>query len=191
MAMNKPMLDILKYERPKIDFSPQIPPLKRISEKSSVDVRYCLVSPFAYAHIYWDPKINELRYEVEEPKLTKEETEFKEQLIAAIRDLINFEIVIENSLENILEYIDQRLKVLAIELGMTLSYESYKKIYYYLCRDFIGMNEIEPLLKDYFVEDIECNGVDTPIYIVHRYYRNIKTNIKIKARFLYCKVFTI
>ena len=33
------------------------------------------------------------------------------------------------------------------------------------------------MLKDYFIEDIECNGIKTPIYIVHRKYRNLKTNI--------------
>src|SRR4030043_685030 len=60
---------------------------------------------------------------------------------------------------------------------MNIQYESYKKIYYYLCRDFIGVNEIEPILRDYFVEDIECNGVNSPVYIIHRLYRNIKTNI--------------
>jgi len=32
-------------------------------------------------------------------------------------------------------------------------------------------------LRDYFVEDIECNGAITPVYIVHRIYRNIKTNL--------------
>ncbi|MBD3253015.1 hypothetical protein GF386_04745, partial [Candidatus Pacearchaeota archaeon] len=42
-------------------------------------------------------------------------------------------------------------------------------------------NKIEPLIKDYFIEDIECNGVETPIYIVHRVYRNMKTNIKYKS----------
>ncbi len=48
---------------------------------------------------------------------------------------------------------------------------------YYIYRDFVGLNEIEPFLNDYFVEDIECNGVDYPIYIVHRKYRNLRTNI--------------
>jgi flagellar protein FlaI len=60
---------------------------------------------------------------------------------------------------------------------MDISYESYKKIYYYLCRDFIGFNQVEPILRDYFVEDIECNGADTPIYLIHRIYRNLKTNL--------------
>ena len=76
--------------------------------------------------------------------------------------------------------IDKRFKLLAIELGIEISYESYKKMFYYLCRDFIGFNEVDPLLRDYFVEDIECNGVETPIYIVHRVYRSIKTNVKFK-----------
>ena len=75
---------------------------------------------------------------------------------------------------------DQRFKILAAELGINISYETYKKIYYYLCRDFIGFNETEPLLRDYFIEDIECNGVNSPIYIVHRTYRNLKTNLIFK-----------
>ena len=95
----------------------------------------------------------------------------------AMRDMVNFEEVVEKNHENLLEYIHQRFKILAIELGMNLSYDSFKKIYYYLARDFIGFNETDPLLRDYFVEDIECNGAITPVYIVHRIYRNIKTNL--------------
>ncbi|MBI2110139.1 Flp pilus assembly complex ATPase component TadA [Candidatus Woesearchaeota archaeon] len=39
------------------------------------------------------------------------------------------------------------------------------------------MNEIEPLMRDFFIEDIQCNGVNTPLYLVHRKYRNLRTNI--------------
>tara|TARA_Y100000310_G_C20607180_1_gene776140 strand:- start:420 stop:1550 length:1131 start_codon:yes stop_codon:yes gene_type:complete len=35
-------------------------------------------------------------------------------------------------------------------------------------------------MKDFFIEDIECNGINTPIYIIHRLYRNMKTNIVFK-----------
>ena len=55
------------------------------------------------------------------------------------------------------------------------------KFMYYLYRDFVGLNEIEPLMRDYYVEDVECNGVGTPIYIVHRKYRNIRTNISFNS----------
>lgn len=98
-------------------------------------------------------------------------------MTTAVRELINFEKVIEGNEDVLLEYIDKRLKFLTSEFGISLSYESYKKIYYYLCRDFIGINQIEPILKDYFVEDIECNGVDSPVYVIHRVYRSLKTNL--------------
>ena len=167
---------IFDYPRVQIDFSPKIPPLKKLKDKTKVDIRYCLISPFAFVHIYWDSKTYELMYEIEEPILTNEEEKYKEEIIEAMRNMINFYSVVGRRVDALLEYIDKRFKILAIELGLNLSYESYKKIYYYLCRDFIGFNEIEPILKDYFIEDIECNGLNSPIYIVHRLYRNIKTN---------------
>ncbi|MBA7647385.1 hypothetical protein ES703_55157 [subsurface metagenome] len=168
---------IQNYERIQIDFSPKIPPLKKTKDKTKINVRYCLIAPFAFVHIYWNSKIYELVYEIEEPVLDEKEIEDKERIISAMRDMINFDTIVTKNEEVLLEYIDRRFKLLATELGMNISYESYKKIYYYLCRDFIGFNEIEPLLRDYFIEDIECNGVNTPLYIVHRIYRNIKTNI--------------
>jgi len=80
--------------------------------------------------------------------------------------------------KEMLEYIDKTSRLLMEELGLNISDDGYRKIFYYLFRDFIGLNEIEPLIRDYFIEDIECNGVETPVYIIHRIYRNIKTNIK-------------
>ncbi len=179
--MAEKKVGILDYPQVAIDFTPRIPPLKKVEDKSKIDVRYCLISPFTYVHIYWDPKEYEVIYEVEEPLLTKEEEKYRNQIVSALRSMINFKEIIGKGNETLFEYIDKRLKLLAIELGMDLSYESYKKIYYYLCRDFIGFNEAEPLLRDYFVEDIECNGANTPIYIVHRVFRNLKTNLIFKT----------
>ena len=178
MAQVKEQLNNINlYPRIPIDFNPKIPPLKKIQDKTKVDVRYPLISPFTFAHIYWNPKTYELVYDIEEPILDEQEGQYREEIIAAMRDMVNFEEVVERDKENLLEYIHRRFKILAIELGLNIPYESYKKIYYYLARDFIGFNETDPLLRDYFVEDIECNGAITPVYIVHRIYRNIKTNL--------------
>ncbi len=178
MKLMKP--NIQSYEKVKINFHPQIPPLEKVADKTKIDVRYCVIAPFAFIHIYWDEKEFELKYEVEEPILDEKEKAYREQLTTAIRDIVNFEGVVERNEEALLEYIDKRLRVLSIEFGMDIPYESYKKIFYYLCRDFIGLNEIEPILRDYFIEDIECNGLNSPVYIIHRLYRNIKTNINFK-----------
>ena len=176
----KKNMGILDYPQVVVDFAPKIPPIKKIKDKSKVDVRYCLISPFAYVHIYWDPKEYELVYEIEEPILTKEEQKYKDQLVDSLRSMINFEEIIGGGRETLFQYIDRRLKLLALELGLKISYETYKKIYYYLCRDFIGFNETEVLLRDYFVEDIECNGANTPVYLIHRIFRNLKTNLIFK-----------
>lgn len=178
--MAKTNTAIKDYPRPKISFNPIVPPLKRIKDKTKIDIRYCLVAPYAFVHIHWDSKIYEVVYEIEEPILTEEEVKKKDEIITAMNNMIDFETVIEKERSKLLEYIDKRFKLLAIELGIEISYESYKKMFYYLCRDFIGFNEVEPLLRDYFVEDIECNGANSSIYIVHRIYRNMKTNLIFK-----------
>ncbi|MBU0958966.1 MAG: hypothetical protein KKB31_03395, partial [Nanoarchaeota archaeon] len=171
---------IQTYPRVHIDFNPKIPPLKKIKDKTKINIRYTLIEPFAFVHIHWDEKKYEVIYELEEPVLDEREKRYKEQIIAAMKNLVDYTVVVEKEREKLLDYIDKRFKLLAIELGLNISYESYRKIYYYLARDFVGFNEIDPLLRDYFVEDIECNGTDTPVYIVHRRYRNIKTNIVFK-----------
>ena len=181
MVQKEEKQNIQNYPRVEIDFSPQIPPLKIITDKTQINIRYALISPFAFAHIYWDEKISELVYDVEEPELNETEKIQKDRIINAMRDIIDFEIIIEGGKEKILDYLDRKFKLLAMELGIDFSYETYKKIYYYLCRDFIGFNDVEPLLRDYFIEDIECNGVNAPIYIVHRRYANIKTNVIFKS----------
>ena len=178
--MSNKKLSILDYPQVAIDFSPRIPKLKKERNKTKINVRYCLIAPFAYVHIYWDPKEYEVVYHLEEPVLDKKEEAYTKQVISAMKNMINFDEVIHRTRDALFEYIDKRFKMFAVELGMDLSYESYKKIYYYLCRDFIGFNETEPFLRDYFVEDIECNGSNSPIYIVHRTFRNLKTNIVFK-----------
>ena len=171
------MANIQTYPKVEIDFTPKIPPIKRIKDKTKIDIRYNLISPFAFAHIYWNPKISEVVYDIEEPVLNETEKAQKEEIITAMREIINFEEVVDNKEKTLLGYLDKMFKILAVELGIDMNYESYKKIFYYIARDFIGFNEVDPLLRDYFVEDIECNGVNSPVYVVHRIYRNLKTNL--------------
>ncbi|MFH1710727.1 MAG: ATPase, T2SS/T4P/T4SS family [Nanoarchaeota archaeon] len=163
-----------------INLNPGIPALPRLDDKTKIDVRYALIAPYAFAHIYWNKKISELIYELEEPLLDEEEKASLESLEKSMREVININVLVERTPEAMINYINKTAVLLISELNMKISRESYKKIFYYLFRDFIGLNEIEALTRDYFIEDIECNGVDTPLYIIHRVYRNLKTNIVYK-----------
>jgi flagellar protein FlaI len=64
-----------------------------------------------------------------------------------------------------------------VELGTKVTKETYLKLMYYIFRNSVGLNRIEPLLNDYYIEDVECNGLNFPIYIVHRRYENLRTNV--------------
>ncbi|MEM1536145.1 MAG: type II/IV secretion system ATPase subunit [Candidatus Pacearchaeota archaeon] len=172
----KSLPSVPKPEHPPINLSPQIPSLPRVEDKTKLNVRYVLISPYVSCHIYWNPEINEVVYELEEPILNDFERKVLEELRVGMTEMINISTA-EKSQEAILSYIDKIAKIVLAELGYSLSKESYERIYYYLYRDFIGLNEIEPLLQDLFIEDIECNGVNSNIYVVHRLYRNLRTNV--------------
>ena len=66
-------------------------------------------------------------YEIEEPILNQAEFAYKEQIKEILRDMINTEKIVENQHEMLLKYIDERLKFLAVEFGLNISYESYKE----------------------------------------------------------------
>ncbi len=50
-------------------------------------------------------------------------------------------------------------------------------LFYYLFRDLIGYGRIEPVLRDPLIEDISCNGYDLPVYVCHRLYGTLVTDI--------------
>ena len=164
----------------KININPKIPALSRVEDKTKINVRYALISPYAFAHIYWNSKINEVVYELEEPFLSEEEKKILARLEEAMLEIINVNVAVEKTLEATTDYIDKTARLLINELNLSVPQETYDKMFYYFFRDFIGLNEIDPLMRDYFIEDVECNGIETPVYIVHRLYRNLRTNLAFK-----------
>ena len=163
----------------KIDPLGAIPEFPNV-EKQKIDFNYPLLPPYANAHIFWDPESKELMYEVDEPKLDINEIKALSLLEEGIKELINISYLGISKKDSIIEYLEKNVKVLLNELRINLSQESYLKVMYFIYRDFVGLGKIEPLMNDYFIEDVECNGAGYPIYVVHRKYRNLKTNIIFK-----------
>ncbi|MBI2671597.1 Flp pilus assembly complex ATPase component TadA, partial [Candidatus Woesearchaeota archaeon] len=155
----------------------QITKLPETTNRQDIDIRYNVIENYASIHIFWDKESNELMYNVEEPQLDEKERKILAVLESGINELINISFINIKSTKAIVEYLEKNVRVLLSELRIAISRDSFLKLMYYIYRDFVGLNEIEPLLRDYYIEDIECNGVSTPIYIVHRKYGNIKTNV--------------
>lgn len=163
-----------------MELTPKIPTLPVYRKKQDIDIRYPVIAPYAYIHIYWDAGKNELVYEIEEPLLDEQEKKILAELEQGVQEIIDISFLKEKDRESVMNYLKKSSKLLLKELNINVSEKSYKKIFYYIYRDFIGLNEIDPLMKDYFIEDIGCNGVNSPVYIIHRRYRSLKTNLVYK-----------
>ncbi|QKR00513.1 type II/IV secretion system ATPase subunit [Metallosphaera tengchongensis] len=65
--------------------------------------------------------------------------------------------------------------------GVTKLSTKGKVVLYYLLRNMFGYNVLTPLLADTKVEDISCSGIGLPIYVYHREYDYVPTNINIAS----------
>ncbi|MUW14309.1 secretion system protein E [Halorubrum sp. CBA1125] len=59
----------------------------------------------------------------------------------------------------------------------TLTEHQVETLLYYLKRDFVGYERIDPIKYDINVEDISCDGYNSPVFVYHADYEQIITNI--------------
>jgi flagellar protein FlaI len=52
------------------------------------------------------------------------------------------------------------------------------KLLYYLERDFVGFERIDGIKHDINVEDISCDGYDSPVFVYHSVYEQLITNLR-------------
>jgi flagellar protein FlaI len=151
--------------------------LPSAEDPTKVDIKYPLILPFAYAHIKWQPVEKQLKYFLEEPVLSENEKVFLDKISHALIDLIEVGLTSIKSTPQAMQYLEEQIKRVMKELSISIAPDQYIKTMYYIFRNFVGFNEIEPLLRDPWLEDIGCDGVGVPLYVVHRKYGSIKTNI--------------
>ena len=120
-------------------------------------------------------------YFISEVKLTPEENLVHKKLSG----IISKELDPPTAGKNPVVHIDAEAERLAKKYGllkkqkegMNLSPESWSKIIYYLHRDFLGFGYIHVLMNDPMIEDISVNGVGMPVYVWHRKYESMPTNL--------------
>ncbi len=146
----------------------------------NIDVRYELIPPFAYARLYWDSVQEGLVYEVLQPSLSQKEQEIFERISSGITKSIGVDIAQFINRKEMLAYIQKEVRSVIDEEGIFLEPGQYTRLLYYIYINFVGLNEIEPIMHDSYIEDIGCDGVGVPIYVTHKKYGNVRTNIVFK-----------
>lgn len=133
--------------------------------------------PYSFVRVTIVKKTKEYTYEVIEPKLTKEEKGTLFFLIDTIINDIDFSQDETESIEENREKLREFMNNILNAMGKEISPESRERLFYYIVRRFMGYDKINVMMTDPMLEDISCDGVKLPIYVFHREFKNIKTNV--------------
>lgn len=157
--------------------STRIVELPAVDDITKLSVIYPLMEPFSYANIKWDDQDKALLYDVIEPVLTEGEKRAFVKVSEAVIQLVEVELTAMKETSEAIRYLQNQVNKVLKDFGMRLTPNQYLKIMYFIYRNFIGFNEIDGLLQDPNIEDISCDGIGTPVFVVHRKYGSIKTSI--------------
>lgn len=146
------------------------------AENTAFKATYIIEEPYVYAAIVEDPVTRELHYRVIEPTLTPEEKESLEKIKKIMMQEINVDIS-ELAPEKAPQVLEREARRIIKEYKMKVDEGIFGKLLYYLKRDFLGYERIDAMMTDHMIEDISCDGVGIPIYVWHREWESIPSNI--------------
>jgi flagellar protein FlaI len=143
-----------------------------------VDRRW-VSEPFAYVSVLYDPEVNEFRYHVTEPQLDRFERYVRSDLVTLLRNELIYLDFEPGNREQV--FLDQA-RELVNEHAATVDPGTLHKVLYYLRRDFLGYGPVDPIMGDPGIEDISCDGTEVPVYVYHREFRDLASNVSFSER---------
>ncbi len=186
---NKRNSSKIKFKFPKINFRPK----KKISEPELSEVvkslpkdvkivdKYPLYEPFAQVVIIQDPKTGEYKYILDELQLDPMERGiYKRILEILLAEIESPKEEINDPRKFFAEAAKKIVDKYRISLGW-LPDVSWYKILYHAERDLVGFGKIDSLMRDPNIEDISCDGVKKSVYIWHRTFESIETNVQFES----------
>ncbi len=127
--------------------------------------------------IAFDKNVNEYIYHVSEPSLNEEELKTKDELVRLFKMLADINVFgLEKEQKK--KHLEEILEQIIIDNDIKFDEESKDKIFYHIFRDFIGYGKIDIIMEDEGIEDISCDGQHVPIFIYHKKYDAITTDIR-------------
>lgn len=156
---------------------PMAPP-PAIPRGLKVIEKYPLYEPFSHVVIVQNPKTGEFNYILDELQLDPLEKGVYDRILNIL--LAEIESPKEEIADPRKFFAEEAKKIVdkyRISLGW-LPDVSWYKILYHAERDLVGFGKIDPLMRDPNIEDISCDGVEKPVYIWHRKYESIESNLR-------------
>jgi flagellar protein FlaI len=160
--------------------SQSIPPVDTPVETPKIQEtfkeHYPLLAPYSYAAIVEDEK-KDLSYALLEPTLTP----LDEALVNEIKDVLWDELFISTkdfpTKEEAEKFLKMKVEETTKKYKIEIDTNTLGKYQYYITRDFLNFAKIDGVMRDENIEDISCDGVNIPVFVWHRKYESIPTNI--------------
>jgi flagellar protein FlaI len=159
----------------------QLNDVKKETNTAAFKEVYPLNEPYAYAAITKDENTLGLVYVGIEPTLQSEEQESLQKIREILIETLDIDVTELGSRNDAEQLLKEYVKAIIQGYKIKLQPEATEKIEYYLLRDLVRYGKIDPLLFDHMVEDISCDGPKIPIYIWHREYESVPTNIRFES----------
>lgn len=152
---------------------------KPMPKNFQVMEKYSLTPPFAYAVIAEDNSQKLPYYYVDELELTRKELE----LYANILTVLQTELKAPREDVDPKKYFAEQAKIISERYKLTQQKNaevSWAKILYYAERDLVGFGGIDALMRDPNIEDVSVDGTAKSVFVFHRKYESIETNLSFK-----------
>jgi len=161
----------------KLKAIPPAPPPKALPRGYKIVERYPLYEPYVHVAIAQNPSTGEFKYILDELQLDILERNVYDRIL----DILLAEIgspreEIEDPRQFFVIEAEKIVNKYRISLGW-LPDVSWSKILYHAQRNLVGFGRIDALMRDPNIEDISCDGVKKPVYVWHRKYENLETNL--------------
>jgi archaeal flagellar protein FlaI len=134
-----------------------------------------LVPDRAWVRILENQAEHTFLYEVIEPPLGRDEREVVDFLRDTLVRTLDGRKGRDADWETVLV---EAVRQVVADHGIKMGETSLRRVEYHLVRDFLGYANIDVLMRDPQIEDISCDGPNIPIYLFHRKYESLKTNVE-------------
>lgn len=143
----------------------------------TVDITYPVDPPHQYIGVFYDKEERALRYNVLEPELSRGEEHCLIIIKNAFQKMISTDLKLISG-DKREEYLHSRFNSIIEIFGLKLTEEQRDKIFFHMRKQYLGYDRIDTMMKDRYIEDISCNGAEMDLYVQHRTFGPIRTNVR-------------
>lgn len=156
-----------------VTVTPPLPTGAKVVDQRTIKEDVC------HIRVVHDEGRKEHRYEIIEPELTETET----KVLAFLKETLYRTLDGRHDPEDPRDWrdhLERTIDEVIIDHYILIDEVSRTRIKYYLMRDFLGYGTIDALMQDPMIEDISCDGPGIPLYVFHRRFESIRTNVVFK-----------